>query len=60
MSTQTKPVTAGITLTQQELTKAQCVYNMKKIESPTTSSPVDLYGYGNAGRAASQVWRAYE
>ncbi len=32
---------------------------MKKIVvSPTTSSPVDLYGYGNAGRAASQAWRA--
>ena len=46
------------TLTQQSLTKAHC-YNMKKIVlSPTTSSPVGLYGYGNAGRAASQVWRA--
>ncbi len=22
------------------------------------SSPVGLYGYGNAGRAASQAWRA--
>ncbi len=33
---------------------------MKKIvgKSPTTSSPVGLYGYGNAGRAASQAWRA--
>ncbi len=32
---------------------------MKKIVlSPTTSSPVGLYGYGNAGRAASQAWRA--
>ncbi len=31
---------------------------MKKIVlSPTTSSPVGLYGYGNAGRAASQAWR---
>ena len=35
------------------------LYNMKKIvPSPTTSSPVGLYGYGNAGRAASQAWRA--
>ncbi len=32
---------------------------MKKIVvSPTTSSPVGLYGYGNAGWAASHVWRA--
>ena len=46
------------TLTQQALTKAHC-YNMKKIVlSPTSSSPVGLYGYGNAGQAASQVWRA--
>ena len=31
---------------------------MKKIViSPTTSPPVGLYRYGNAGRAASQVWR---
>ncbi len=35
------------------------MYNMKKIVlSPTMSSPVGLYGYGNAGRAASQGWRA--
>ena len=32
---------------------------MKKIvQNPTTSSLVGLYGYGNAGRAAPQVWRA--
>ncbi len=32
---------------------------MKKIVlRSTTSSPVGLYGYGNAGRAASQAWRA--
>ena len=36
------------------------LYNMKKIVlSPTTSSPIGLYGYGNAGRAASsQAWHA--
>ena len=34
-------------------------YNIKKIVlSPTTSSLVELYGYGNAGRAASRAWRA--
>ncbi len=48
----------ALTLTQQSLTKVHC-YNMKKIVlSLTTSSPVGLYGYGNAGQAASQVWRA--
>ncbi len=26
--------------------------------SPTTSSMVGLYGYGNASRAASQAWRS--
>ncbi len=32
---------------------------MKKIvQSPTTSSTVDLYGYRNTGRAASQACRA--
>ena len=32
---------------------------MKKIVlSLTASSPVGLYGYGNAGQAASQAWRA--
>ena len=32
---------------------------MKKIVlSPTTSSPVGLYGFGNAGWAASQAWHA--
>ncbi len=31
---------------------------MKKIvPSPNTSSTQGLHGYGNAGRAASQVWR---
>ena len=50
-------VSNSITLTQQELTKAH--YNMKKIVlSRTMSSLVGLYGYGNAGRAVSQVWRA--
>ena len=34
---------------------------MKKIvPSPTSSSPVGLYGYGNAGQAASQAWRAMD
>ena len=47
-----------LTLTQQSLTKAHC-YNMKIIVlSPTTSSLLGQYGYGNAGRAALQVWRA--
>ncbi len=32
---------------------------MKKIVlSPTTSSPLGLYGYRNAGRAASQAWHS--
>ena len=46
------------TLTQQSLTKAHCYNMMKIVVSPTTSSLVGLYGYRNAGRAASQVWRA--
>ena len=45
-----------LTLTQLELTKAHCITCRKIVLSPTTSSPVGLYGYGNAGRAASQVW----
>ncbi len=50
-----------ITLTQQSLTILSSMYNMKKIVlSPTTSSPVGLYGYGNAGRAASQACRAMD
>ena len=51
-----------LTPTQQRLTKGHC-YNMKKIVlvlSPTMSSPVGLHGNGNAGRAASQVWRAMD
>ena len=40
-------------------TRYSSLYNMKKIVlSPTTSSSVGLYGYGNAGRAALQVWCA--
>ena len=44
-----------LTLTQQRLTKAHC-YNMKKIvRSPTTSSPVGLYEYGNAGLTNMEI-----
>ncbi len=53
-----KTALVALTLTQQELTKAHCITWRKLFLSPTTSSQVGLYGYGNAGSAASQVWRA--
>ena len=48
-----------LTLTEQGSLHYNSLYNMKKIvPSPTTSSPVGLYRYGNSGRTASQAWWA--
>ena len=41
--------------------QARCIERLARTvlkKSPTMSSTVGLYGYGNAGRVASQTWRA--
>ena len=50
-------ICAHLTLTQQELTKAQ-LFNMKKIVRLRHHQYIGLYGYRNAGQAVSQVWFA--